>query len=293
MKCPNCDFIEKDEAFGQPPTCPKCGAIYEKALRVRQLKELHLKKLKAAAEKKAQGQPAQQQAAEKQEAVEQPAEPEEVKAQPGMAASISAGIAEARAQRRQDEEDAALREVIVTDIRMPFWSMVVFMVKWVIAAIPAFIILAVVFSIVQAIPTAITTYQIYKSSSSGAKVSGYASSRTALGSTGRPSPDAILGMIKSASGNPRKPQLIQRDPYTIFLTVEKGASGEWRAGLVHEALSPRLMTGFIVITDCVDQYGIIEYSDPEELSMIVTAGKINYVNYRESSKNIKIMSALC
>lgn len=65
MKCPNCDFIDKDEAFGQPPTCPKCGAIYEKALRVRQLKELHLKKLKAAAEKKAQGQPAQQQAAEK------------------------------------------------------------------------------------------------------------------------------------------------------------------------------------------------------------------------------------
>ena len=33
------------------------------------------------------------------------------------------------------------QEVIVTDIRMSFWSMVVFMVKWAIAAIPAFIIL--------------------------------------------------------------------------------------------------------------------------------------------------------
>ncbi len=34
------------------------------------------------------------------------------------------------------------RKVIVTDIQMPFGSMVVFMVKWVIASIPALIILA-------------------------------------------------------------------------------------------------------------------------------------------------------
>jgi len=33
------------------------------------------------------------------------------------------------------------QRVIVTDIQMPFMSMVVFMVKWVIAAIPAMIIL--------------------------------------------------------------------------------------------------------------------------------------------------------
>lgn len=35
-------------------------------------------------------------------------------------------------------------EVVVTDISMSFWSMVVFMVKWVIAAIPAFLILMVI-----------------------------------------------------------------------------------------------------------------------------------------------------
>ena len=35
-------------------------------------------------------------------------------------------------------------EVIVTDIRMPFLSMVIFMIKWAIAAIPAFIILFVI-----------------------------------------------------------------------------------------------------------------------------------------------------
>ncbi len=35
-------------------------------------------------------------------------------------------------------------EVTVVDIRMPFWSMVVFMVKWAIASIPAIIILVVI-----------------------------------------------------------------------------------------------------------------------------------------------------
>ncbi len=44
--------------------------------------------------------------------------------------------------RERDRLDA--REVIVTDIEMPFSSMVVFMVKWVIAAIPAFIILVII-----------------------------------------------------------------------------------------------------------------------------------------------------
>lgn len=38
-------------------------------------------------------------------------------------------------------DDLEDRRVIVTDIRMPFLSMVVFMVKWVIASIPAMIIL--------------------------------------------------------------------------------------------------------------------------------------------------------
>ncbi len=35
------------------------------------------------------------------------------------------------------------KEIIVTDIKMPFFSMVIFMVKWVIASIPAFIILVI------------------------------------------------------------------------------------------------------------------------------------------------------
>ena len=40
-------------------------------------------------------------------------------------------------------ESENLTHIVVTDIKMPFWSMVILMIKWAIAAIPAFIILAV------------------------------------------------------------------------------------------------------------------------------------------------------
>ncbi len=40
------------------------------------------------------------------------------------------------------------QEVTVTDIKIPFWSMVVLMVKWALAAIPAIIILVMIGSIV-------------------------------------------------------------------------------------------------------------------------------------------------
>jgi len=44
----------------------------------------------------------------------------------------------------------SLRRVIVTDMRMPFLSMVVFMIKWVIASIPALIILTIILSVIDA-----------------------------------------------------------------------------------------------------------------------------------------------
>ena len=43
------------------------------------------------------------------------------------------------------------REVVVTDIKIPFWSMVVLMVKWAIAAIPAVIILIVIATFVSVV----------------------------------------------------------------------------------------------------------------------------------------------
>ena len=43
------------------------------------------------------------------------------------------------------------QNVVVTDVRMPFVSMVILMVKWAIASIPAFIILAIFGAILTAI----------------------------------------------------------------------------------------------------------------------------------------------
>lgn len=48
-------------------------------------------------------------------------------------------------------EEPENQNVVVTDIQMPFGSMVVFMVKWAIASIPAIIILFMFFAIVTAI----------------------------------------------------------------------------------------------------------------------------------------------
>jgi hypothetical protein len=49
-------------------------------------------------------------------------------------------------ESNEEEEDEKERKddaqkVIVTDIHMPFWSMVIFMVRWAVASVPAFIIL--------------------------------------------------------------------------------------------------------------------------------------------------------
>ena len=43
--------------------------------------------------------------------------------------------------------------VVVTDIKIPFWSLVVLMVKWALAAIPAVVILIAIGTIVSALFT--------------------------------------------------------------------------------------------------------------------------------------------
>ena len=45
------------------------------------------------------------------------------------------------------DENGDRQEVVVTDVKMPFWSMVVFMVKWAIASIPAFVILLLIYGV--------------------------------------------------------------------------------------------------------------------------------------------------
>jgi hypothetical protein len=50
-----------------------------------------------------------------------------------------------------EDGTAGSRSVIVTDIRMPFGSMVAFMIKWAIASIPAAVLLAVLGAVLVAI----------------------------------------------------------------------------------------------------------------------------------------------
>ena len=54
-------------------------------------------------------------------------------------------------EQKSHEEQKVVVTCQVTDIRMPFWSMVVFMVKWVFASIPAMIIFSVVAALVMAV----------------------------------------------------------------------------------------------------------------------------------------------
>ena len=58
-------------------------------------------------------------------------------------------------ERRSRMSERSDNQVVVTDIKMSFMSMVIFMVKWVIASIPALIILAILGAIIMAIIMAI------------------------------------------------------------------------------------------------------------------------------------------
>jgi hypothetical protein len=49
---------------------------------------------------------------------------------------------------RQGDVMGNRQEVVVTDIKMSFMSMVIFMIKWVLASIPALIILSLLFGLI-------------------------------------------------------------------------------------------------------------------------------------------------
>ena len=46
---------------------------------------------------------------------------------------------------------AAPHRVAIADVQIPFWRMVVIIIKWTLAAIPAVIILSIVFGIIGAV----------------------------------------------------------------------------------------------------------------------------------------------
>ncbi|MFZ5959852.1 hypothetical protein ACOXVJ_20315 [Pseudomonas knackmussii] len=121
MQCPECGHTPTPEEQADPTRCPACGIYYHKALAAQ------VRKLEAENQEKerllSQGQA-------------KPAAPQ--KAQPQVVRNASALYPGAK-------------PVVVLDINMSFGSMVVFMIKWVLASIPAFIILFIIFSVAAAL----------------------------------------------------------------------------------------------------------------------------------------------
>jgi predicted Zn finger-like uncharacterized protein len=68
---------------------------------------------------------------------------------------VKAPAAAVSAQSARSQKPGEPQKVIVTNIKMSFGAMVVFMIKWSLAAIPAFIILSLIFGILFLIVTAI------------------------------------------------------------------------------------------------------------------------------------------
>jgi len=46
---------------------------------------------------------------------------------------------------------AAPHRISIADVEIPFWRMVAIMIKWTLAAIPAFIIISIIFGIIGAV----------------------------------------------------------------------------------------------------------------------------------------------
>jgi hypothetical protein len=132
MQCPSCEHEATEAEFGQPAKCPACGVYYHKALANKQRIE--------------------------RKAREPECEPDPEISEPSLGAKLKRGVdgairavEEGRGERLQQQAAARAllskgqaAPVAVVDLQMPFSSMVWFMVKWVIASIPALIILMLI-----------------------------------------------------------------------------------------------------------------------------------------------------
>lgn len=110
MQCPECNHIPLAGSQPDPNRCPDCGIFYQKAIEQRRLRE-----------QQAQHQIASDAAAKKQ-----------------TANALSPAVRGAMAEYK------GAQPVVVLDVNMSFGSMVVFMIKWALAAIPALLILTLI-----------------------------------------------------------------------------------------------------------------------------------------------------
>ena len=107
MQCPECNHIPLAGTQPDPDRCPECGIFYQKALKMRH-----------ATGGFTQSKPA-------------------AEASPGKAveAAVSPKVKAAMFEYR------GAQPVVVIDVNMSFSSMVVFMIKWALASIPALLLL--------------------------------------------------------------------------------------------------------------------------------------------------------
>lgn len=140
-KCPKCDYVRQAGDAAPDYECPKCGVVYAKF---------------EEAQKKVQR--------ELQETPKPPPQPQQSTPAPAPTRSNTARVAKCEdcgglvsrmavscvhcGRPFGGDEDARSAPVSVVDVRMNFWSMVIFMVKWTIAAIPAAVILVLVVMLV-------------------------------------------------------------------------------------------------------------------------------------------------
>jgi hypothetical protein len=110
MQCPECNHIPLAGNQPDPSRCPECGIFYQKAIELRRVREQQLHQ-QAAAE-----------AAAKKQA----------------ANALSPAVRGAMADYK------GAQPVVVLDVSMSFGAMVVFMIKWALAAIPALLILMMI-----------------------------------------------------------------------------------------------------------------------------------------------------
>lgn len=110
MQCPECNHIPLAGSQPDENRCPECGIFYQKAVEMRRVRE---------------------QQAQQQFAADAAAKKQAVNA---LSPAVRGAMAEFK----------GAQPVVVLDVSMSFGSMVVFMIKWSLAAIPALLILMMI-----------------------------------------------------------------------------------------------------------------------------------------------------
>ena len=151
VTCPKCGYVRQPYDTAPDYECPKCGVVYAKA-RAKQAGHSNAEAAKAAQEEKSA---IEAEARRKDEARRLHDENvrRTIAASPIAACADCGGMVSKLAVSCPHcgrPFGDTRQPVVVMDVHMGFESMVTFMVKWVLASIPAFLLLVLIFAAVSA-----------------------------------------------------------------------------------------------------------------------------------------------